>query len=176
MDTRKYSYPNLYEEFADDDKFTDFTEVLERRAGLQNFPSKTSLSPNPFLRVLKEALKSETRGEESLGALKEALKSETERGSYQMKEIEHLTLELIEEQSKLTPRQLISKFFNSIHCLTGVSKTGYKISFCHRSRIMMFVPLEGKSSHAKVIGRWSEKSHRAFADLRANMVRSIVPL
>ncbi|KAI6182648.1 hypothetical protein M3Y97_00403500 [Aphelenchoides bicaudatus] len=155
---RLYARPQLYDQFANDNSFNDFTQILNRRAGLQHTKAtsffdafrSSKAKPPP---TKQPAHKSKPSNAKKLPA------------SRKLKTFERLIFEMTSKQAKKSATQTLTEFFESAYCLTGISRTGYKIKFCYRSSISMYVEDEetGEITESYVLGSYSESYQQIFA-------------
>lgn len=176
LDERKFTRPELYNQFAQDGRFGDFTEVLNRRAGLQNIPQhspfeQSFMKPNPTkptagieTRKFEENLKKSASGkltlDELIDNLEKAGKNQEKAAKKELQQFERLTLEIEEKQAQKTMPTLVDKFFEMDYCFIGASKEGtFKIEVCYRGTITMFEEDEnGKRVNEVLIGDWNERT------------------
>lgn len=166
IDERKFAKPDLYEQFGQDNKFNDFTEVLNKRAGLQNV-RKSSPRATPFKpSATKTGSKIHSTTNEKLPPKHTPEELKKLQQNYQLKEFEQLKLEISEEQAEKTMAQLTSEFFDMDYCFVGKSRIGYKIKICNRIKITMYEEDEktGKIKNEVVIGKFTDRLQRVISE------------
>jgi hypothetical protein len=94
--------------------------------------------------------------------------------SRKLKPFERLTLEMTEKQAKRPIAEIMSDFFESAFCFIGVARSGYKVKFCYRSKITMYMEDEetGELIEHYVIGKYSENFQSVFAKYYPDRVSS----
>jgi hypothetical protein len=107
---RSLAIPSLYSQFANDDDYQDFMDVLNRGAGLQNLrpvtPKRTVFPTSSAQKVVQKPKKEP--------------------------EFEMLKLEISDERATMPASKIVEEFLIGGNCLMGISKEGWKLKFCYR--------------------------------------------